>query len=80
MANSGDADQTPRSAASDLGLHCLIRPVCPNTESKYIHRLPLHVITRVRGGRGGGWSNMGGEGRLWAWGCGGGGRGGVYIK
>ena len=26
FANSGDADQTPRSAASDLGLHCL-----PNT-------------------------------------------------
>ena len=22
-ANSGDFDQTPRSAASDLGLHCL---------------------------------------------------------
>ena len=26
FANSGDPDQTPRSAASDLGLHCL-----PNT-------------------------------------------------
>ena len=23
FANSGDFDQTPRSAASDLGLHCL---------------------------------------------------------
>ena len=23
LANSGDPDQTPRSAASDLGLHCL---------------------------------------------------------
>ena len=23
FANSGDLDQTPRSAASDLGLHCL---------------------------------------------------------
>ena len=22
FANSGDPDQTPRSAASDLGLHC----------------------------------------------------------
>ena len=39
MANSVDPDQTPRSAASDLGLHCsaasflvlqcLPRPVCP---------------------------------------------------
>ena len=27
FANSGDPDQTPRSAASDLGLHCL--PVSP---------------------------------------------------
>ena len=26
FANSGDPDQTPHSAASDLGLHCL-----PNT-------------------------------------------------
>ena len=23
FANNGDPDQTPRSAASDLGLHCL---------------------------------------------------------
>ena len=28
FANSGDPDQTPHSAASDLGLHCL-----PNTQS-----------------------------------------------
>ena len=26
IANSGDPDQTPRSAASDLGLHCLQLP------------------------------------------------------
>ena len=26
-ANSVDPDQTPRSAASDLGLHCLQRPI-----------------------------------------------------
>ena len=31
MENSADPDQTPRSAASDLGLHCLLRHVCPNT-------------------------------------------------
>ena len=35
MANSVDSDQTPRSAASDLCLHCLLRPVCSNTYSKY---------------------------------------------
>ena len=30
MTNSVDPDETPRSAASHLGLNCLIRPVCPN--------------------------------------------------
>ena len=30
VENSLDPDQTPRFAASDLGLHCLFRPVCPN--------------------------------------------------
>ena len=33
MANSVDPDQTPRSAASDLDLHCLQRPICPNTSA-----------------------------------------------
>ena len=28
IANSVDPDQT---APSDLGLHCLLRPICPNT-------------------------------------------------
>ena len=31
MANSVDPDQTPLNAASDLGLHGLQRPICPNT-------------------------------------------------
>ena len=35
VANSADIGQTPRPAASDLGLHCLLRPVCPNAWSKY---------------------------------------------
>ena len=35
MANSVDPDETPRSAASHLGLNCLLRPVCPNTYGKY---------------------------------------------
>ena len=35
MANSVDPDETPHSAASHLGLYCLLRPVCPNTYSKY---------------------------------------------
>ena len=35
MANSADPDQTPRIAASDLGRHCLQKPICPNTYSYY---------------------------------------------
>ena len=35
MANSVDPDETLHSAASHLGLHCLLRPVCPNTYGKY---------------------------------------------
>ena len=35
MANSADSDETPHSAASHLGLHCLLRPVCPNSYGKY---------------------------------------------
>ena len=31
MANSVDPDQMPHSVASDLGLHCLQRTMCPNT-------------------------------------------------
>ena len=31
VTNIVDPDQTPQNAASDLGLHCLLRPVCPNT-------------------------------------------------
>ena len=34
MANSVDPDETPHSAASHLGLHCLLRPVGPNTYGK----------------------------------------------
>ena len=30
MTNSVDPDQMLHSVASDLGLHCFLRPVCPN--------------------------------------------------
>ena len=30
--NSVDSDQMPHHAASDLGLHCLLRFVFPNTK------------------------------------------------
>ena len=31
MANSVDPDQTSHFVASDLGLHCMQKPICPNT-------------------------------------------------
>ena len=34
VANRVDPDETPRSVASHLGLHFLLRPVCPNTYAK----------------------------------------------
>ena len=35
VTNSVDPDETPHSAASYLGLNCLLRPDCPNTYGKY---------------------------------------------
>ena len=35
MANSVDPGQTPHAAASDLGLQCLHRPVCPIIIGQY---------------------------------------------
>ena len=35
MANSVDPDQMPKNVAFDLGLHCLLRTVCPNTTDYY---------------------------------------------
>ena len=35
MTNSVDPDQMPHYAASDLGLHCLQRPICPTTLGYY---------------------------------------------
>ena len=43
VANTVDPDQTPRSAAFDLGLLCLLKPVFPNTYSKY-GDLTLEII------------------------------------
>ena len=34
MVNNTDPDQKPQSTASDLGLHHLLRAVCPKTECK----------------------------------------------
>ena len=32
MANSVDSDQPTPKEQSDLGLHCLLRPICPHTK------------------------------------------------
>ena len=36
--HSEDPDQMPHYAASDQGLHCLLRPVCPITSGKFGNR------------------------------------------
>ena len=36
-------NETPRSAASHLGLHCLLRLVCPNTYGKYSNVLKVEA-------------------------------------
>ena len=40
VSNSVDPDKMPHSAASDLGLHCLFRSVCPNI---YCYFTVIHV-------------------------------------
>ena len=35
MANGTAPDQSLHIAASDLGLHCLLMPICQNTLGKY---------------------------------------------
>ena len=50
MANSVDPDEMPRSAASHLGLYCLLRPVCPNIYGKYgTFTLMLSMLGRNSG-------------------------------
>ena len=46
VANSVDPDETPRSAASHLGLYCLLRPVCPNIPilRRNLHTVYLHFL------------------------------------
>ena len=37
FANSGDSDQTPRSVASDLGLHCLQNTLLAVTRLQWVN-------------------------------------------
>ena len=45
MADSVDLDQMLPSVASNLVLHCLFGPLCPNTEGKY--DIPMLVVSLV---------------------------------
>ena len=45
-ANSVDLDQTPRSAASDLGLHYLPMSICVTLGINGLMKKPLHLINR----------------------------------
>ena len=50
-ANSVDPDQTPRSAASDLGLHCLPMSLLWDARLKWVKQdiityRPLHVLSK----------------------------------
>ena len=50
MMNSIDPDETHHSAALHLGLHCLLRPVCPNTYGKYgnnYHECDYEKLLRI---------------------------------
>ena len=42
MANSVDPDLMQCSATSDLGLHCLQKPTCPNTKGFYGKYCKIH--------------------------------------
>ena len=44
MANSVNPDHMLHFAASDLGLHCLFRPVCPNFIGEYGNLLSASVL------------------------------------
>ena len=45
FANSGDPDQTPRSAASDLGLHCLSITLLRVSRLQWVKFKPGHSIS-----------------------------------
>ena len=45
MANSVGPDETPRLAASHLGLDVLLRPICPNTNGLY--GIPVGILLDI---------------------------------
>ena len=51
FANSGDPDQTPRSAASDLGLHCSPITLLQVSRLQWVKAVPEKETVRSRDGR-----------------------------
>ena len=47
VINSVDPNEKPRSVASHLGLHCLLRPVCPTIYGKYGNMRILNTNLKV---------------------------------
>ena len=47
MADSVDTDQMLHFAASDLGLHSLLEPVCPNTSGKYSIAMTNSFVNKI---------------------------------
>ena len=45
FANSGDPDQTPHSAASDLGLHCLPVTLSRVSRLQWVKQTPVCHVT-----------------------------------
>ena len=48
MANSVDPDETPRSAASHQGLHCMPSPVCPYTYGNTLNTIQYEMILQAK--------------------------------
>ena len=47
FANSGDPDQTPRSAASDLGLHCLPITLLRVSRLQWVKVMDTHAVRQL---------------------------------
>ena len=47
IANNVDPDQTPRSAASDLGLHCLLESLLWDARLKWVNLKYLNLMQTV---------------------------------
>ena len=44
MANSDDAGQTPQSVMADLGVYCLLRPICRNKQQNTIYFVSVFLV------------------------------------